>query len=343
MSRRTEEKPAIEIYLYGSLARDIIAKYPVSLIQAIIQCFPGDFDLNLLRDPNTHERISISYLVDEVYIVPGGTGANLAYNLALHDLRPKLGGSIGSAPEDLAYLQYLQDQGIDTSRVFQSKKTISIFNAITDIHNSQLAWFLSGAMSDPEANLSLKDLKEKNAFVIIAPHDPHQMDQQLDECRELGLRLFFDIGQQIKNVPPELVCKGAEIAELVIVNQTEMNALTQILNEHPANIIPICITTRGEFGSVIEGRHVSERRIEIPVVPVEHVVDPTGAGDAFRAAFLKGFLDKGYALDICGYMGSFAGSIAVQHPGGQGHRFTWEEFVRGFNHYFSSKGIQIEI
>ncbi|MGD2115343.1 MAG: PfkB family carbohydrate kinase, partial [Acidobacteriota bacterium] len=66
---------------------------------------------------------------------------------------------------------------------------------------------------------------------------------------------------------------------------------------------------------------------------VRQVVDPTGAGDAFRAGFLAGLLRE-QPLDVCGRLGSVAAVYAVEHRGTQEHRYTREEFAERYRENF---------
>jgi sugar/nucleoside kinase (ribokinase family) len=65
---------------------------------------------------------------------------------------------------------------------------------------------------------------------------------------------------------------------------------------------------------------------KIAVAPVEpaKVIDPTGAGDAYRAGFVSAFLD-GRSLEECGRLASWVASKAIEYYGAQQHRFTREE------------------
>ncbi len=69
--------------------------------------------------------------------------------------------------------------------------------------------------------------------------------------------------------------------------------------------------TRSEKGAVIlEG----ERTIAVPAVPIEKLVDATGAGDLYAAGFLFG-LASGRDLEVCGRLGSLAASEVIVHVG----------------------------
>ena len=55
------------------------------------------------------------------------------------------------------------------------------------------------------------------------------------------------------------------------------------------------------------------------------VLDPTGAGDAYRAGLIKGFV-LGKELSDAACMGATCASYAIECQGTQEHAFTLEEF-----------------
>jgi len=92
------------------------------------------------------------------------------------------------------------------------------------------------------------------------------------------------------------------------------------------------ITTLGEKGSLVAG---PVRRTEIPAVKVDKVLDPTGAGDAFRAGVIKGLV-LGRDLVQAALMGSVAAGFCVERHGTQEHSFTLEEFWKRHKENFGS-------
>ncbi|RME36789.1 MAG: carbohydrate kinase family protein, partial [Thermoflexia bacterium] len=46
----------------------------------------------------------------------------------------------------------------------------------------------------------------------------------------------------------------------------------------------------------------------------------------------------GVSWDMAGRMGSLAATYALEHPGGQGHFYTPDEFVRRFREHFDDEG-----
>jgi sugar/nucleoside kinase (ribokinase family) len=73
----------------------------------------------------------------------------------------------------------------------------------------------------------------------------------------------------------------------------------------------LAVVTRSELGAVIlEG----ERSISVPAIPVDKLVDATGAGDIYAAGFLFG-LASGRDLETCGRLGALTASEVISHVG----------------------------
>ena len=75
------------------------------------------------------------------------------------------------------------------------------------------------------------------------------------------------------------------------------------------------VTTLGEKGSRVCS---TDGEMKIPVVPADQVVDPTGAGDAYRAGLIKGLV-TGKPLEDAARMGAVCASFSVARQGTQEH------------------------
>jgi adenosine kinase len=67
-------------------------------------------------------------------------------------------------------------------------------------------------------------------------------------------------------------------------------------------------------------------------VKPKEVVDPTGAGDAYRAGLIKGLL-QGKDIAESAMMGSVCASFAVERYGTQDYSFSVGEFQERFEKY----------
>jgi adenosine kinase len=78
------------------------------------------------------------------------------------------------------------------------------------------------------------------------------------------------------------------------------------------------LTTLGGEGSRLSTPRGSQH---ILPGPVEEVVNPTGAGDAYRAGVLKA-LSHGESIITACRLGATVASFCVEAPGTQGHHFS---------------------
>jgi ribokinase len=74
------------------------------------------------------------------------------------------------------------------------------------------------------------------------------------------------------------------------------------------------------------------KETKIPAVLVESV-DPTGAGDAYKAGFLVAFT-KGCPPKICCQVGSVTASFVVEEVGCQTNLPTWEMMKERYSKYY---------
>ncbi len=73
--------------------------------------------------------------------------------------------------------------------------------------------------------------------------------------------------------------------------------------------------------------------IDIPLAPAQHLVDPTGCGDAYRGGLLYG-LQNGTGLGVTGRIASLLGSIKIEHAGTQNHALSRSDFDARFKETF---------
>lgn len=291
-----------------------------------IMNFNGSYK-NLIK-PETIHVLSLSVFLNTIKDTQGGVAGNICYNLALLKEKPILMGSVGKDANK--YISKLAKMGVNTKNVNYSNKQTASFNVITDADNNQIGGFYPGAMFD-SSNLSFTPWQNKNALMVLAPHDPIAMKRQVDECKKYGLRLFYDIGQQISNTPKQDIIDGINTAELVIVNDYEFMVLCDIFQKTQAQvkkIIPTLVITKGSKGSIIcESKYKSD--IKVKAAKPNKVLDPTGAGDAYRAGFLYGYT-RGLKPDICGMLGSVLALYTIESHGTQEHTFTKQDFTKRF-------------
>ena len=285
--------------------------------------------------PDKIDSLSISIFLTSLQDSYGGVGANIAYSLALLGDRPVLLGSAG--PDAHEYIQQLTVSGVDTRHIYHSQLPTASFNVITDSEENQVGGFYPGAMFDSHT-LSFKPWRSSGAIVVVSPHDPKAMRRQVTEARKWNLRLCYDVGQQVSNLEAADIAAGVDAAEILILNDYEISALASKINRSIDGVkakVPVVVTTLGKGGSVIEGSSVN-RAVHVAIARPTKVVDPTGAGDAYRSGFLYG-LARGWDLAASARLGATVAVFAIEHQGTQGHKFTLAEVAARYRENFDQE------
>ncbi|MDH3349991.1 MAG: adenosine kinase [Gammaproteobacteria bacterium] len=104
--------------------------------------------------------------------------------------------------------------------------------------------------------------------------------------------------------------------DVVVADEDEVNALLQTETFEESLLAlrdydNLFAVTRSEKGSVIV--HGDEKIVQ-PASPVEEIIDTTGAGDAYTAGFLFGWVND-YPLAECARLGTFCGTTVIQQVG----------------------------
>ncbi len=300
-----------EILVTGSLAFDQIMD------------FPGFFKDHVLAD-KLH-MINLSFLVRELRKQRGGCAGNVGYSLALLGERARV---VAAAGHDFAeYRQFLIDLGVDVESIaIDSKQVTACCFITTDRANNQITGFFPGAMSNARELSLAAAVSPRTRFAIVMPDDPEAMLRHCREAKSVGVPLLFDPSFQVIALDGQALTEAARGAYAVLVNDYEYAVFQEksgLDDQGLLELAEVWVVTRGEQGSRVSTR--DGRVFEIPAVPVGEVVDPTGAGDAYRAGFLTG-LARNLDLETCGRLGSVAAVYAIESYGTQSHRYTRDEF-----------------
>lgn len=312
-------RPEGQVIVTGSLAFDQI------------MVFPGSFKDHIL--PDKLHVINISFLVSEMRKQRGGCAANIAYTLALLDHDARI---VAAAGQDFAdYADWLRDRGVDVDGVktFGDEMTASC-HITTDQDDNQITGFFVGAMRRA-SELSLKErMGDRPGVVIVAPDDPDAMVRHCREAREAGVPFLFDPSFQVTAMAGEPLAAAAEGASMLVLNDYEhavFESKTGKKGEAIFDLVDMVVVTLGGEGSKILRPGSDE--IRIPPAEISGLVDPTGAGDAFRSGFVAGLM-RGHELEVCGRMGSVTSAFVVEQNGTQSHAYSGADFERRYAENF---------
>lgn len=301
-----------KIYISGSLAYDRIMDYR------------GRFARDI--NPEKVHAISVSFAVPEIKISYGGTAGNIAYSLNLLKEKSIIFGSLGRDGGD--YLRYLKKQKLDTRFISQCKtRQTASAHIITDLDDNQITGFVIGALEKKHGlpRSSQKDL------AIVAPEPSKAMDLAVKNYQKRNTPYIYDPGQAMIHQSRIDLKNGMRGAKVIIGNDYEIDYMMKKAKFRPAKKQTI-ITTLGARGSVIEREG---KKYKIPAVKAKRVVDPTGAGDAYRAGLIKGLV-MGYSLEKTARLASLVASKAVERKGTQDHWFSWSGIQKEYKKNFKN-------
>lgn len=293
-----------------------------------IMVFPGRFREHIL--PDRIHMLNVAFMVPEMRREFGGCAGNIAFNL--HGI----GGAalpMGTVGQDFEpYQQWLDTKGIDTRylRRIDDRFTAQAY-ITTDLDDNQITAFHPGAMEQSHLNKVPTDAGV--SIGIIAPDGRDGMIEHARQFAEADIPFIFDPGQGLPMFEDAELRDFLDMATWVTVNDYEAGLLQQKTGLAPAEIAArVCalVITRGGAGSVI---WVGDRRLDIPAVRPDALVDPTGCGDAYRAGLLHGLMHEA-DWEITGRLASLLGAMKIASPGTQNHSVSRERVASEFRAAF---------
>jgi adenosine kinase len=301
-----------------------------SLAYDYIMDFPGLFSDHIL--PEKIHNINLSFIVQNFAKRRGGTAGNASYALGLLHIPHIMFSCAGKDFDE--YKKTFEQLGINTSsvKIYKDEYTATGL-AITDHKDNQI-WAYSYGAAENNEKLKLQKVAKKDDLVLIGPQGAKGSMNFVKQCIDLGIPYMFDPGFIMTQATDEELTLGVTHATYVIGNDYEINVLnTRVKNFTQLVKDKIVITTLGEEGAIIDDKG---SKISIKSAKPKKVLDPSGAGDAWRGGFLAG-LEKNFDLEIAGGMGAVAASYAVEKYGTQEYSFTIGEFTRRYEKTYNKK------
>lgn len=311
----------MNIFISGSMAYDRIMD------------FPGYFKDYIL--PDKIHVLNVCFNVNGLQEKFGGTAGNIAYSLGLLGERPTIIAAIGK--DYPTYFTWLQKNNLSTDgiEIVAEEFTAGAY-ITTDRSDNQITGFNPGAMKKATGyDLSAAD--PKSSVLLIAPGNLQDMTGYASRCRERGIPYICDPGQSLTLWNGELMREWIRGSMMLITNDYELEIIMKMTGLEKSDILGLTkmiITTLGEKGSLISREGEDSM---IPAAKATDILDPTGAGDAYRAGLLKGLaMDRG--IERSAMMGAVAAAYAVEKYGTQEHSYTFEEFVSRYRENFGELG-----
>jgi adenosine kinase len=299
------------VFVTGSIAYDTIMD------------FPQEFQ-NYFHKEKLHQ-INVSFVVEKLEKQLGGTATNIAYNTALifnEKIGLKLLGSVGKDGKD--FIRFFKKNKIDVDGVIMDKKLYtSAGSVITDTKNNQIWGFYYGAAEKIPYTDFKKMNKETDLLVISANHKNSFLYFQSEAIKN-RIPYFYDPGMTLTWISDHDLEVGVSNCRYLVGNDYEIAMITKRIKKTVGELTSKglkIITTLGEDGVRYEEK---TNVIKVPGFKVKEMVDPTGAGDAWRGGFIAGLL-KGSSIKDSLKLGNVMASFAIEKYGTVNHRPKMKE------------------
>ena len=249
-------------------------------------------------------------------ITPGGKGANQALAAARMGAQAVLVGRVGKDVYAYETITTIRRQGVITSGVSEDD-TLPTGTAVIlrEPDGSNRIIVANGANKALEHDQVPDEiLKPKNMLLAQMEVAPEQVFSIIRRAHEKGVKVLLkaapacDIPVDVLRMVDVLIVNEGEAARLASFCGVTAEGTPLELAQALASVTKkTCIVTNGPHGSVavLDDRSV----VRVPALPIEKVVDTTGAGDAYcgtLAALLADKMDIREALRWAAVAGSLA-------------------------------------
>ena len=270
-------------------------------------------------------------LVTDSMSLPGGSAANTIYGLARLGARTGFVGAVGTDGEGKELIRDLKAAGVDTSQI-RSKQGMRTGSTIcfSDKLGRRALYVSPGANNLlASEDVSLAYLNQARLVHLSSFADDSQLDLQVGLVKKMGTSVKVSLapGMLYASKGLEALAPLLDRTHIVFVNRDEIERLTSRDFEAGAQEClnlgcQIVVVTLGHGLLVDRARTIAayirhaerEYQVEPENAGPESQLETTGAGDAFAAGFLLGFLkDKG--IEECGLLGDMMACFAIEEVG----------------------------
>ncbi|MFN3384140.1 MAG: PfkB family carbohydrate kinase [Archaeoglobaceae archaeon] len=245
---------------------------------------------------------------------PGGAGANVVHNLATLGVESTLFTTLGKD---------------DDARFFIENTKAKVSAEVTDELTGRVLVFVDQKGERTffvQPNSAEKPfVKVKyGEFLYIDPFPSElSFEVQKEVMQSFGGFVILNPGHFYASMGFKKLSELLEFTDMVIMSSAEFEILKSSPKDY-LDFVDYLIVTLGERGAICYTKRekVSDKGFKAKVV------DTTGAGDAFSAGFIYGFIND-LPLEICLKLGNFCGAYNVERIGARAFptRERVEEFL----------------
>ncbi len=286
----------------------------------------GDATVDQMYFVNEFPEPGTEVTAHRAVLVPGGSGGTVATVLARLGNDTRIATRVGVGPfADLA-LRDAAAAGVDLRLVQHDDlhQTSSVTLLVTPDAQRTMISAAGASRYLDSAALRAEDVSDRDALVmsaysLIGGRQKEYALRTLELAREHRLTVFVDLGTAaVHALGAQLLDHVAE-ADFLLMNEYELYAITEeptitaaVAQLHEAGVENLVVKV-GENGSILFTAEHSEL---VEAHDVDGVIDSTGAGDYYTAAFAHAVM-SGHDLLTAARMANVAGALNTTKVGAQ--------------------------
>ena len=307
-----------ELIGVGNPIMDLLAQVPEKFLTEHVTGEKGGM---VLVDDDDIVQL-VAKLGGNIAVTPGGSAANATIGATRLGLKTTYLGKIGGDITAQHYRENFSAAGGDASRfkhaALPNGRCLSL---VTPDGQRTMRTHLGAAMTFGPDEVQPADFANvRHAHIEgYLMFNPALAEKVVRTARDAGCTISIDLSSfEVVNLARDWILAQLDAGvDVLFANEDEIKALYQ--NDRPYDELARQLASHGGIGAVKMGKdgawiaHGSEHH-RVEAVNVSRVVDTTGAGDAWAAGFLYGYL-RGYSLPAAGALGSVLGGETVRHLG----------------------------
>lgn len=279
----------------------------------------GDINVDVLAPVDAFAGLGGDYWASALELHCGGVGANAALALARWRVPVHLLGAVGPDPLGRFVLGQLRRGGVGTALVQETPKALTgLMFTVVSAGGERTFFGSRGANAKVQPAHShaaaLPAVKGVHlvGYCFLSRSSARAARQLLAEARRQGAAVSFDVGMGPARTIPRTILQVAAGADILFVSRAEARLLTGQRDAGKAlaaleRLGPRqVVVTLGKRGCLFRE---NESLVTVPGFPAR-VVDTTGCGDAFVAAFWYARL-QGWSLAETMLLANAAGAAAA--------------------------------
>lgn len=282
------------------------------------------------------QQINTQFSQMKTHLATGGSAGNAILGLANMGAGTGFIGKVGNDSYGDFFRENLRKNNIEDKLLTSEQLPSGVASTFISPDGERTFGTCLGAAASLKAEELTLDMFKGYAYLFIEGYlvqDHDMILHAIELAKEVGLQICLDMASY-NIVASDLDFFSLLInkyVDIVFANEEEAKAFT---GEEPeealrtiAKMCSIAIVKVGPSGSYIRK---GTEEIKVSAIPVNKVVDTTGAGDYFASGFLYG-LTCGYSLEKCAKIGSILSGNVIQVIGTAMPQERWDEIKLNIN------------